>query len=63
MTEFSTKILVENTKKFIQLTNQIKRVRYNTFLFKEKENAKNKVEQQIKLYDAQLNQMELKLKI
>lgn len=63
MTEFSTKILVENTKKFTQLTNQIKRVGYNTFLFKEKENAKNKVEQQIKLYDAQLNQMELKLKI
>lgn len=62
MKEFSTKILVENVKKYLQLTDQLKRAGYNTFLFKEKEKAREKVDEQIKLYQAQLNQKDLKLK-
>lgn len=62
MQEFSTKELVEATKEFLQLNRQIRSAGYNQFLGIKREKAKEKVEKQIKLYEAQRNQKQLKLK-
>lgn len=61
MAEFSNKILVESVKEYLQYTKQIKQSGYNPFLFSKKEKAKDKVQQQIKLYEASLKQVELKI--
>lgn len=61
MAEFSNKILVENAKAYLQLTNQIKSAGYNPYLFSQQQKAKAKVEQQIKLYEAELLQGKLKI--
>ncbi len=61
MAEFSNKILVESVKAYIQLQNQIKSAGYNPYLFSQKEKAKEKVQNQIKLYEAELLQINIKI--
>ena len=61
MTEFSNKILVENTKAYLQLQRQVKQAGYNAFLGKQMAAAKSKVDEQIKLYEASLSQKKLKV--
>lgn len=61
MTEFSNKILVENTKAYLQLQRQVKQAGYNAFLGKQMAAARSKVEEQIKLYEASLSQKKLKV--
>lgn len=58
---FSTKILVENAKAYIELSEQIKKAGYNPYLFSLKEKAKTKVLEQTKLYEAELLQGKLKI--
>jgi hypothetical protein len=52
MTEFSNKILVENTKAYLQLQRQVKQAGYNAFLGKQMASAKGKIEDQITLYES-----------
>lgn len=62
MGEFSNKILVQSAKDYLQLTNQIKSSGYSPYLFALKEKAKKSVQNQINLYEASVNQKELKIK-
>ena len=61
MTEFSAKVLVDNTKAYLQLQRQVKQAGYNAFLGKQMASAKGKIEEQIKLYEASLSQKKLKV--
>lgn len=61
MTEFSAKVLVDNSKVYLQLQRQVKQAGYNAFLGKQLVVAKSKVEEQIKLYEASLSQKKLKV--
>lgn len=60
--QFSAKILVEETKKYFQLSRQIKQAGYNPFLFRQLKTAEEKIKHQQKLFDAELKQVLLKLK-
>lgn len=61
MTEFSAKVLVDNSKVYLQLQRQVKQAGYNAFLGKQMAAARSKVEEQIKLYEASLLQKKLKV--
>jgi hypothetical protein len=60
--QFSAKILVEETKKYFQLSRQIKQAGYNPYLYQQKLQAEKSIIKQQQLFDAELKQVLLKLK-
>lgn len=61
MSEFSAKVLVDNSKVYLQLQRQVKQAGYNAFLGKQLAAARSKIEKQLELYEASLSQKKLKV--
>lgn len=59
---FSVKQLVINAKEVLQITAQIKHSGYNPYLGSLQQKAKEKLQQQINFYEAELKQTNLKIK-